>query len=86
MVTWRPTKTRKFSCRALFARRGLLWRDFVAAGSNWVSFSLIPCPIFNMQVIYPNCPLPRRVRWIGAENPAMDTLEVHASGHGPRDF
>ena len=32
------------------------------------------------------CPLPRRVAWIEAENPAMDTLEVHASGHGPRDF
>ena len=33
----------------------LLWRDFVAAGSNWLSFvSLIPCPIFNMQAIYPN--------------------------------
>jgi hypothetical protein len=33
-----------------------------------------------------DCPLPRRVPWIEADNPAMDTLEVHASGHGPRDF
>jgi len=61
---------------------------FASRGGSTSLLHIFPLIVFLVvvAVVVVVCPLPRRVRWIGAENPAMDTLEVHASGHGPRDF